>query len=373
MKTPLPKAKPGVAAKKAAKKQTKSANPIKTALAVNQRAKPRATGRITLTEVAKAAQVSPITASRALRGERAVAADLVLRVQAAAERLGYVPDLAARALASRHSSHVAVLIPSLSNTVFVDLLEAVHATLFPLGYMTLIGVTHYSPEEEAQLLQSYMAHRPAGLLVTGFDRTEAAHKLIAASNIPCVYLMETTRAKGVHCVGFSQVDAGHDMTAHLLSRGRKRIAFVAAQLDPRVLQRAEGYRRCLKSAGLYNEALEVLNPERSSVALGAQLFEQLMQAQPDVDAVFFCNDDLAQGGLFAAQRLGVKVPRQVSIAGFNNLNGSDQLVPPLTTVSTPRKAIGEHAAQMLLMLMRGESLEQSSVDVGYELLVRGST
>jgi LacI family transcriptional regulator, gluconate utilization system Gnt-I transcriptional repressor len=377
MKTPLSKTKPSVALKSAAKKPAIPAKAIKTALATEMRTKlrtkPRATGRITLNEVANAAKVSPITASRALRGERAVAPALVQRVQAAAERLGYVPDLAARALASRHSSHVAVLIPSLSNAVFVDLLEAVHATLFPVGYMTLIGVTHYSPEEEAQLLQSYMAHRPAGLLVTGFDRSEASHKLIAASNIPCVYLMETTRAKSVHCVGFSQVDAGHDMTAHLLSRGRKRIAFVAAQLDPRVMQRAEGYRRCLKSAGLYDEALEILNPERSSVALGAQLFEQLLQAQPDVDAIFFCNDDLAQGGLFAAQRMGVKVPRQVSIAGFNNLNGSDQLVPPLTTVSTPRKAIGEQAAQMLLKLMRGESLEQSSVDVGYELLVRGST
>ena len=122
----------------------------------------RASGRITLNEVAEAAGVSPITVSRALRGERSVAAELVVRVRAAAERRGYVPDPAARALASSRSSHVAVLIPLLSNALFVDLLEAVHRTLLPAGFQTLIGVTHYDPAEEEQLLQSYMAHRPAG-------------------------------------------------------------------------------------------------------------------------------------------------------------------------------------------------------------------
>jgi LacI family gluconate utilization system Gnt-I transcriptional repressor len=335
--------------------------------------RPRATGRVTLGDVAAAAGVSPITVSRALRGERSVAAELVEKVRAAAQQLGYVPDPAARALASSRSSHVAVLIPLLTNTLFVDLLEAVHRTLLPAGYQTLIGVTHYDPLEEEQLLNSYMAHRPAGLIVTGFDRTEASRRLIAASAVPCVHVMETTRAEGVHSVGFSQAEAGHAITAHLLARGRKRIAFVAAQLDPRVMQRAEGYRRCLREAGCYDPKLELLNPERSSLALGSQLFEHMLKTHPDVDAIFFCNDDLAQGGLLAALRLGVKVPDTVAVAGFNDLNGSDQMLPPLTTVHTPRTEIGEQAARMLLQLMRHEPLAQTSVDTGYELIVRGST
>jgi LacI family gluconate utilization system Gnt-I transcriptional repressor len=335
--------------------------------------RPRATGRVTLGDVAAAAGVSPITVSRALRGERSVAAELVARVQAAAQQLGYVPDPAARALASARSSHVAVLIPLLTNTLFVDLLEAVHRTLLPAGFQTLIGVTHYDPQEEEQLLRSYMAHRPAGLLVTGFDRTEASRQLIAASGVPCVHVMETTQAPGVHSVGFSQTDAGHAITAHLLARGRKRIAFVAAQLDPRVMQRAEGYRRCLREAGLYDPKLELLNPERSSMALGGQLFEQVLKTRPDVDAMFFCNDDLAQGGLLAALRLGVKVPERVAVAGFNDLAGSDQMLPPLTTVHTPRTEIGEEAARMLLALMRREPVAQASIDVGYQLVQRQST
>jgi LacI family gluconate utilization system Gnt-I transcriptional repressor len=334
---------------------------------------PRSTGRVTLGDVAAAAGVSPITVSRALRGERSVAAELVERVRAAAQQLGYVPDPAARALASSRSSHVAVLIPLLTNTLFVDLLEAVHRTLLPASYQTLIGVTHYDPHEEELLLNSYMAHRPAGLIVTGFDRTEASRRLIAASNVPCVHVMETTTAPGVHSVGFSQANAGHAITNHLLARGRKRIAFVAAHLDPRVMQRAEGYRRCLREAGLYDPKLELLNPERSSLALGGQLFEQVLRTHPEVDAIFFCNDDLAQGGLLAALRLGVAVPGTVAVAGFNDLNGSDQMLPPLTTVHTPRTEIGEQAARMLLQLMRREPLAQTSIDVGYQLIVRAST
>jgi LacI family transcriptional regulator, gluconate utilization system Gnt-I transcriptional repressor len=339
----------------------------------NPQRRSRSSGRITLDDVAQAAGVSPITVSRALRGERSVAAELVARVRAAAERLGYVPDPAARALASSRSSHVAVLIPLLSNTLFVDLLEAVHDTLLPAGFQTLIGVTHYDPLEEEQLLHSYMAHRPAGFLVTGFDRTDSARQLIAASGVPCVHLMETADAPGVNCVGFSQAEAGHAMTEHLLARGRKHIAFLGAQLDPRVMQRAEGYRRCLRSAGLYDPTLEVLTPERSSMSLGAQLFEGLLRSRPDTDAIFFCNDDLAQGALLAALRLGVKVPEELAVAGFNDLAGSDQMLPPLTTVHTPRSDIGKHAAQMLLRLMRKETLPSSSLDLGYRLVVRDST
>jgi len=333
----------------------------------------RSSGRVTLQDVAREAAVSPITASRALRGQRSVDPELVARVQAAAARLGYVPDPAARALASSRSSHVAVLIPLLSNALFVDLLEAVHATLLPAGYQTLIGVTHYDPTEEEQLLRSYMAHRPAGLLVTGFDRSEAARQLIAQSGVPCVHLMETTTAPGVHSVGFSQTDAGSEITDHLLSRGRRRIAFVGAQLDPRVMQRADGYRRSMRSAGLYDPRLELLNPSRSSIALGGQMFEQALRLHPDLDAIFFCNDDLAQGGLLAALRLGVPVPDKVAVAGFNDLAGSAEMLPSLTTVHTPRSKIGAAAAGMLLQLMRGDAVPTRAVDVGYTLVVREST
>jgi len=333
----------------------------------------RATGRITLADVAQAAGVSPITVSRALRGERAVDPELVARVQAAVAKLGYVPNPAARALASGTSSHVAVLIPMLSNALFVDLLEAIQRTLRQAGYQTLIGVTHYDQTEEETLLREQLLHRPAGLLVTGRERSEATRQLIAQSGIPCVHLMDASGAAGEYCVGFSQADAGQELTRHLLARGHQRIAFAAAQLDPRTLQRLDGWRRALQAQELYDPALEWLNPAPSSISLGGRMFEQIMGQQPAIDAIFFCNDDLAQGALLAALRMGIAVPERVAIAGFNDLTGSDQMLPPLTTVRTPRSEIGSAAAQMLLALMRGEAVARPQVDLGYDVVVRGST
>lgn len=336
----------------------------------------RATGRVTLNDVALAAGVSPITVSRALRGERAVAPELVARVQAASTRLGYVPDPAARALASQRSNHVAILIPKLSNTLFVDLLDAAQQTLRTGGFQTLIGVTHYDEAQEEQLLREQLLHRPAGLLITGWNHTTNARTLMERSQVPCVHLMDLPRQGELgpaHCVGFSQNEAGAALTRHLLARGRRRIAFAGAQLDPRVMQRLYGWRNALLEAGLYEPTLEWLNPASSSLALGAVMFEQIMGQTPAIDAIFFCNDDLAQGALLAALRLGIQVPARVAIAGFNDLPGSDHMLPSLTTVRTPRAQIGAAGAGMLLALMRGKQPEQACVDLGFEIVGRHSS
>mgnify|MGYP000355457794 FL=1 len=333
----------------------------------------RATGRVTLADVAALAKVSPITVSRALRGERAVASDLTERVKAAALKLGYTPDPAARALASRHSDHVAVLIPMLSNNLFVDVLESIQKTLRHAGYQTLIGITHYDTREEEQLLREQLQHRPAGILVTGLDRSDAARELIEKSGIPCVHMMELAQSPNVNSVGFSQTQAAITLTEHLLERGHQRIAFAAAQLDPRTLQRLDGWRKTLRAAKLYDKTLMYTDKSPSSMALGGDMLQQILANDPSIDAIFFCNDDLAQGALLAAQRMKIKVPQQLAIAGFNDLTGSDLMGPGLTTIRTPRAAIGEAAAQMLLALMREEDVATPSVDVGYELMVRGST
>jgi len=333
----------------------------------------RATGRVTLADVAALAKVSPITVSRALRGERAVASDLTERVKAAADKLGYTPDPAARALASRHSDHVAVLIPMLSNNLFVDVLESIQKTLRQAGYQTLIGITHYDTREEEQLLREQLQHRPAGILVTGLDRSDAARTLIEKSGIPCVHMMELAQSPEVNSVGFSQTQAAIALTEHLLQRGRQRIAFAAAQLDPRTMQRLDGWRKAIKAAKRYDKALTYTNKSASSMALGGQMLAEILKNDPEVDAIFFCNDDLAQGALLAAQRLKIKVPQQLAIVGFNDLTGSDLIGPGLTTIRTPRAEIGQAAAHMLLALMREEDVPTPSVDVGYELMIRGST
>ena len=332
----------------------------------------RATGRPTLQDVAGRARVSLITASRVLRGAGGVSEELALRVRQAAEALNYIPDPAARALASPHSTAVTVLVPTLNNPATGDLLEAIHSVLLTEGFQVLIGDTHYSREQEERLLRNYLSYRPKGLIVSGFDRSEESRGLIAASGIPCVHVLEIAHSQGIYCVGFSNTDAAKTMTEYLLSKGRRRIAFAAA-IDPRALLRAEGYRLIMKAAGLYDPTLEFLRAGFASIKLGGEIFTEIIARHPDVDGIFFSNDDLAHGALFAASRLEIKVPEQISIAGFNNLDQGAYTCPPLTTIHTSRAEIGQRAAQMLLSLMRGETVEEPAVDIGYRLVVREST
>lgn len=332
----------------------------------------RSTGRPTLNEVARFAGVSPITASRALRGIPTVAPQLVEKVRAAADSLGYVANPAARALASSQSQAVVVLVPSLSNQLFIETLEAIQNVLRPRGLEVVIGNSHYSPQEEEALLRTHLAQRPRGLLLTGFDHTPAFSQLLAASGLPRVHMMELDPAGVAHCVGFSQEQAGAEAARHLIARGCRRMAYMAAQLDPRVLQRGRGFRQVLEEAGLYDEALQVSTPQPSSIGLGGELFGQLMERHPDIDGVFFCNDDLAQGASLEALRRGIAIPDRVALVGFNDLPASAHMIPRLTSIRTPREQVGQRAAQLLLAQLDGTA-QVPRVDLGFELVVRESS
>lgn len=332
----------------------------------------RSTGRPTLNEVARMAAVSPITASRALRGVPTVAPDLAEKVRAAALALGYVANPAARALASSCSQTVVVLVPSLSNQLFIETLEAIQDVLSVRGLDVVIGNYHYCPEEEEKLLRNHLVNRPRGILLTGFDRTAASRQMLEASGVPCVHMMEIDAGQGQYCVGFSQHQAGAAAARHLLGRGRRRLAYVAAQLDPRVLQRGAGFRQVLEQAGCFDQALQVSTSQPSSIGLGGELFARLLADHPDVDAIFFCNDDLAQGAALEALRLGIRIPEQVALVGFNDLPGSAHMVPRLTSIRTPRQEVGQRAAHLLLGLLEGVS-QQPRINLGFELVVRESS
>lgn len=336
--------------------------------------KPRPTrsGSVTLADIAARIGTSAITVSRAINTPQLVSEALRAQIDAVIAETGYVPNRAARALACARSDSVAVLVPSLSNTVFIEILAGIHDVLQPHGYRTLIGDTRYSAAEEESLLRAYLEHAPDGLLITGFEQTELTQQLIANSRIPVVHMMELGQSDAF-AVGLHQFDAGFAMTTHLIERGYRRIGFLGAQLDARVMERLAGYRAALQQAGLSYPAGELLDRTPSSIGLGVHLLEQLLQQAPDCDALFCCNDDLAQGVLFECQRRAIRVPQQLAVAGFNDLAASAWINPRLTTIATPRYAIGHAAATMLLQRMEGRMPEPAQMDLGYTLVVREST
>ena len=330
-------------------------------------------GRLKLDDIASKVGVSTITVSRAFRKPHKVAPLVRDRILKTAKRMGYVISRAASSLASAQSMNIAVIVPSLSNTVFVDILAGVEKILRPKGYHLLLGVSNYSPEEEEALVRTYLAFDPDGILITGMNYHAATRRMLEQLKTPVVHMMELSEKKGIHSVGFSQEAAAEAMTEHLLTQGRKKVAFVASQLDPRTLARARGYRDRMKRARLYDAKRELLVPDKSSIALGGALLARLLEQSPDTDAVFFCNDDLAQGALFECLRRRIAVPKTLAVAGFNDLPGSACTVPSLTTVATPLFDVGLQSATMLLAMIEGRDVPRPMIDLGFELKPRQST
>ncbi len=329
--------------------------------------------KIKLTDVAEAVGVSAITVSRVLRTPDLVSEPVRLRVVEAVARLGYVPDPAARALASARTDVLGILIPSVTNNVFSAVLRGIYDRVEGLPFNIQLGNTRYSVLEEERLLGVFSRQRPAGLIVTGRDQSAHSLALLRQADCPIVQIMELGDEPIDMMVGLSHRDAGHAATRHLQERGYRRIGFLGARMDPRTQRRLEGYGEAQKEAGLYDERLIVTTPRASTVTLGCELLSELLSRSHDVDAVFCINDDLALGALFECQRRRITVPDDFGICGFNDLEMMAVANPPLTSVRTNRQEMGRRAIEMLIARVAGEPIEAPVVDLGYEIVARQST
>lgn len=329
--------------------------------------------KIKLVDVAEAVGVSAITVSRVLRKPELVSEAVRLRVTEAVARLGYVPDPAARALASSRTDVLGILIPSVTNNVFSAVLRGIYDRVEGLPYNIQLGNTRYSVLEEERLLGVFSRQRPAGLIVTGLDQSERAKALLRQADCPIVQIMEIGDDPIDMMVGLSHRDAGRAATRHLRDRGYRRIGFLGARMDPRTQRRLEGYEGVMKEDGLHDERLIVTTRRASTVTLGCELLIELLSRAPDVDAVFCNNDDLAIGVLFECQRRRISVPQEFGICGFNDLEMMAVANPPLTSVRTNRTEMGCRAIEMLIARIGGEEIDAPVVDLGFEVVARRST
>ncbi len=330
-------------------------------------------GKIRLAEVASLAGVSLTTASRFFRTPEALSPGKRERVASAADKLGYEPDLAARALASQRTEVIGVLVPSLTNNVFSDVLRGVYDAADGSPFTIQLVNTHYSVLQEEKLLRLFRAQRPAGLMVTGINQTPNSRAVMQSMDCPIVQIMETGPDPVDMMVGFSHSDAAFSAVAHLVAQGRKRIGFLGARMDPRVQRRLEGYRSAMKAAALLEPRLILTTPTPTSVSVGGVLFGDLLARAPDIDAVFCINDDIALGTLFECQRRQIAVPDDIAIVGFNDLEFMAAAVPSLSSVRTNRYEMGRDAIAMLIAAIAGERPARPVVDLGFELMVRQSS
>lgn len=334
--------------------------------------------RPTLAEVARIAGVSEITASRALRGGPHVALATRERVQDAARALNYMPNRLAGTLAGGASRQVAVVLPSLSNSVFGDVLHGLETRLEQAGHHPILGVSNYDPAQEERLVADLLSWRPAGLVLAPALSTPETRRLLAASGVPVVEIMDVDPAPIDTAVGLSQRAAGRAMAHYLLGRGYRRLAYAGHDIstDPRALSRLQGLREGLAEADVALAATVML-PGPSSVPLGREAVARLLQDCPagggqDRLAVCFSNDDVAVGGMFHAMSAGIDVPGELALAGFNGLAIGQALPLPLTTIASRRVEIGEMAGAALLARVQGRAVDRVQ-DVGFRLILGATT
>ncbi len=331
-----------------------------------------ATPAVTLAEVARLADVSEITVSRILRNVGPVAEETRLRVLAAVQATGYVRNQVAGTLASATSNLIGVVIPSLSNIVFADVLRGIDSGLEPSGYRPVVGITGYDTQAEEKLVGSLLAWKPAAMIIVGFEHTPVTRRRLGQSGIRVAELMDIDSTPIDLSVGLSHHAAGHATGRHLIGRGYRRFGYVGHDwnTDRRAKLRWDGLAQALGEAGL---ALvdQRLNDGPSSTQAGREGLAALLGGTTRPDVVVFSNDDMAVGGVFHCLANGIVVKRDLALFGFNGLDIGQALPAPLSTVRSNRFRIGQIAVEQILSQPRRAATPQT-IDTGFEI-VEGAT
>lgn len=329
--------------------------------------------KVRMQDVAAAAGVSLASVSRVLRTPDSVSPDIVERVQAAASRLGYSPSPIASSMSGAHSPIVGVVVPTLANAFFSQSLQAMSSELENSGFQMMIGTHEYDSAREENAIQAFLRWNPVALIVTGIHHSRGTVRLLSGADCPIYEMWDFTRRPVDNIVGFSMEGAGRAVAEHLIERGRRNLVFVGHILDrdPRARVRSDAFINVVQNhKGVAGRVVEVT--ERN-VAAGAAILRQVMQDTPDVDGIAFSGDAVALGGLSAAAELGLKVPEDLAIIGFGDLDPSSASTPPLTTIRPPHERMGRQIAQCILHRQTHPDTESQVLDLGFELVVRAST
>ncbi len=303
---------------------------------------------LTLRDVSEASGVSEMTVSRVLRARGDVSDATRIRVLDAARRLGYVPNKIAGALASQRVNLVAVIIPSLSNMVFPEVLTGISDVLDDTALQPVVGVTNYSTDREEAVLYEMLSWRPSGVIIAGLEHTPAARAMLANAGIPIVEIMDVDGTPVDHAVGISHRRAGLHMAEAIAAAGYRRIGFLGTKMpeDHRARKRLEGFQEGLAKVGLTLEDQEFYSGG-SALLKGREMTESILKRSPELDFLYYSNDMIGAGGLLYCLEKGMDVPRKIGLAGFNGVELLDGLPRKLASMDACRLAIGQRAAQIV--------------------------
>ncbi|MCZ2496271.1 LacI family DNA-binding transcriptional regulator [Xylophilus sp. Kf1] len=332
----------------------------------------KARGRhsVTLRDVARLAGVSMMTVSRAIRTPAQVSENTRERVAQAVGSLGYVPNLMANHLRSARSYLVTALVPTITGSLFSQMVESLTGALEARGYQLMVGQSGYADSREDDLLQAIVGRRPDGIVLTGILHSPEGRRMLSASGIPVVETWDTTDQPIDMLIGLSHDAIGEAVCRYLFQRGKRRPALLCGD-DTRARKRHAGFVRAAAALGLDEPPIHFV-PSPTTHALGRQGLRSLLAIDPRIDAVFCSSDMMAAGVLTEAVAGGLSVPGRLAVVGFGDLEFAASMSPALTSVRIDGGAIGSTAADMIAARADGRPVERKTVDIGFSIVGRDS-
>jgi LacI family transcriptional regulator len=332
-------------------------------------------GAVTIKDVAEAAGVHTSTVSRALSPatRHLISAEIAERVDGVAKKLGYARNAMASSLRTRRSMTVGVLIPDITNPLFPPMLRGIEDVLGS-EFTAIIANTDNDPEREAMGARRLLARGVDGLILATVRRRDATLEGLTEAGVPIVLVNRTTDQGGVSTVVADDAQGIHLMVEHLAELGHRRIAQIAG---PQELStgavRHRAFREAMRALELDTDEPRSAAAKAYTVAEGARLGGQLLRSETAPTAILTANDLLALGVYEAAQVSGLAVPGDLSVTGFNDMPFVDRLTPPLTTIRIQHYEMGAEAARLLLQRLERPEAPGVSIQLGVQLVVRGST
>jgi len=344
----------------------------KAAAPKRQRAR-RSVAGVKLDDVAKVVGVSTATVSRAVNQPARVSEEVRARVIEAAERLGWVPNAAGKALASLRTFTVGVIIPTLSHENFAVELEFLQEALARAGYTVLVAFNAYDHRLAYHQTRTLLERGVEGIVLLGESYEPKLFELLEVQQIPYVTIYSFDPSSARPSIGVDNRSAFRQLTEYLVRMGHREIGLIAQSTEgnDRAMARISGVMDVLKENGLRMRD-EHMVVSHWSVGEGRQCFRQIMSTSFQPTALVCTNDYFAIGALIESSTMGIRVPHDLSIVGFDDLEIAKHFNPPLTTMRSPDREIGASAARMLVDRIEGRA-PPLRVELPAELVVRGSS
>jgi LacI family gluconate utilization system Gnt-I transcriptional repressor len=329
---------------------------------------------ITLIDVARVAGVAPMTVSRALHRPELVRSETHRKVLDAVKKTGYVPNMLAAGLTSSKSRLVAILLPTIANSIFSDTVQSLMDHLTASGYQSLLGLTGYSVEREEELLSTLLGRRPDAIVLAGSMHSEVTIQRLARARIPVVEIWDLPPAPLDMVVGFSHEQVGIAIARHLVEKQYKHFGIICLD-DVRGLRRCRSVAGELARRGFADVPFETVHVP-ATLAGGRAGLRRLLDKQHVLDVVVCSSDTVAQGVLAEAASRGMQVPQALAVMGFGDLNTAAEVFPALSTVRIDGEKIGKATAEEILKRLDGNVKASrrnvARIDVGFEIIARDS-